>query len=135
MQYVLDVEKWICGGGSHNENEACSTGIGMSQMLNRDGYMCCLGQFAVQKGVSEKALRGAGTPVGASTHLKTLDETTIYDATFLTPDGSHTELAKKLMSVNDDRDTKVTTKISYIRRALKADGHSLKVLNLAKVPK
>lgn len=45
MKYVLDVSKWVCGGGMRHAEArvGCFMGDGPSQMLNEQGYMCCLG--------------------------------------------------------------------------------------------
>lgn len=127
MKYVLDVSKWICGGGvSHPESrEGCSIGTGFSQMLNSEGFMCCLGQFAKQKGVKDSLLLNRTSP----TRVEQFSNVGQYDPTFLDEECCHTQLSMDLMRINDDRSTKIEDKIESIRSLLAAEGHELEVIN------
>lgn len=135
MQYVLDVEKWICGGGIHGADVYAGNciGDGVTRMLNSEGYMCCLGQFAKQVGVSDSALISGASPSTVDGTMKAAgglgSRHVPYDLTFVDKIGNNTDLSNALMSINDSRMTKLATKITYIRRELKKTGHSLKVLN------
>lgn len=48
---VIDRSIWRCGAGLENVH-----GVGPTQLLNSDGYMCCLGQFSCQLGVPKEDL-------------------------------------------------------------------------------
>ncbi len=68
------LSKWSSGGDGH-----FSTGIGPTRMLNSEGYMCCLGQFAQQVGVKEQNLLGKTTPDHVAKHLdKIYDDNYFY---------------------------------------------------------
>jgi hypothetical protein len=118
--YTLDVSKWRCGNLGPNQ-----LGDGGTRMLNAKGYMCCLGQFASQKGVEDGILLDAGFPITIANKLNKS-----YDDSFITT-SSHmqTELAHKLMSINDYEYTTVQQKIYHIRDTLVAAGHTLTVIN------
>lgn len=55
---TLDLKKWRCGGDYGVKGES-SLGRGETELLNKQGCMCCLGQFAEQAGINRKDLRNA----------------------------------------------------------------------------
>lgn len=57
MKFVIDRSKWRCGDDGEHQ-----VGIGDTQMLNAEGYMCCLGQVARQLGVPDVDLIDHGEP-------------------------------------------------------------------------
>lgn len=120
--YTLDVSKWRCGQNGPNE-----LGEGNTSLLNKEGFMCCLGQFAKQKGVSELNLLDNGEPSDLQEGYDPLfvkgskykeDDTCIYD---------NTPLADHLMQINDDENSNVKDKIQAISGALKDAGCELVV--------
>ncbi len=44
QQLIIDRKKWRTGGASFTEK------VGPTQLLNREGYMCCLGFYSLQVG-------------------------------------------------------------------------------------
>ncbi len=44
QQLIIDRSKWRTGGTSFTEK------VGPTQLLNREGYMCCLGFYSLQIG-------------------------------------------------------------------------------------
>ncbi len=121
MKFTLDVSKWICGDGRSNAGNG--VGEGPSRMLNYDGYMCCLGQFAKQEGCSEDELKHRLTPNEVGKY---------YSSVFQINRTIDSALALGLMEINDAFETKVQTKIRNIRKKLKEHGHELRVINLKK---
>lgn len=121
MEYVLDVSKWRCGNGG-----PFSMGKGFTRMLNPEGYMCCLGQFALQAGVSQTQLLNKGHPANLRYS---------YDESFcIAPyddkgDTFNTDLAGTLMKINDMEETTPKEKIERICSVLESEGHTLKVIN------
>lgn len=118
MEYILDIAKWRCG---YNSNHAL--GEGGTLMLNKEGYSCCLGQFALQKGVEQYVLLNRGTPVGCC-----LD----YDPNFVKMDNENlinTTLSIELMDINDSTETTPKEKIQLIKQKLAEHGLALKVVN------
>ena len=124
MEYVLDVSKWRCGGrGEHQLGDGIFT-----QLLNLEGYMCCLGMFAKQKGIKDNDLYIEVLPQNVANHLGK-----VYDPLFTEEIGSNefsdTQLATELMGINDDEYTTYQDKIKLIREKLEEHGHTLKVIN------
>ena len=56
MKYTIDRAKLVFGGGRYGKI------LGPTQLLNQNGYMCCLGQICMQDGVDAGALARKGTP-------------------------------------------------------------------------
>lgn len=121
--YTLNVAKWRCGGYSE-ENQL---GQGFTEMVNKQGYSCCLGQFASRK-VPKKNLLEMSTPADVAHSAGTL-----YDTAFVSADPyghySSTSLACTLMEINDDQETTPEEKITEIRKLLKTCGFQLRVIN------
>lgn len=126
--YTLDVAKWRCGGAEQQ------LGSGPTQMANSNGFMCCLGQFALKH--TKKHLKvPLTTPHALATELQKA-----YDPVFvIKAEGKHgfehTELACDLMSLNDSEYTSVNDKVQSIRELLRQNGHTLRVRNKHFIPK
>lgn len=129
-EYTLDVSVWRCGGyGPH------AMGEGRVLMLNEEGYMCCLGQFALQSGVDETKLLGQHSPSSVS---HSLDEP--YDHLFVCTNEIYgwtddTPLSSQLMKVNDDEKTTPSEKVSHLRRILSKHNIKLNVVDTSNVLK
>ena len=121
MEYILDVAKWRCGGDFDEPNHL---GEGPTYMLNDEGYMCCLGQFAKQAGVEDIELTERGTPGAVSRGLGK-----VYDPLFIDKHYTNQAIVEKLIHVNDDPLIYPTQKIQMIRELLEEEGHTLKVVN------
>lgn len=125
--YILDVAKWRCGGNGPNR-----LGTGHTEMLNEEGFSCCLGQFAKQFGVTDDCLLNKLSPDDVAS-----DTGHIYDPGFV-DDGrgsmENTLIASLLMRINDNDCTAPREKIARIRKELEADGHTLTVLNEDMLP-
>ena len=57
--FTIDCNTWRCG-----DNGDYKLGEGSTVLLNKEGYMCCLGQVALQLDVHEADLLGVGEPEG-----------------------------------------------------------------------
>lgn len=127
MEYVLDVSKWRCGGpnGEWNPN---ALGEGeCAELLNVNGYMCCLGLFAKQKRIPKKDMLELSSPEDLANAIGK-----VYDPAFVEFDMdtyNDTDLANELMGINDDYETTYKEKIELIRKKLEKHGHTLKVIN------
>jgi len=125
VEYTLDFSRWRCGGNGVNK-----LGEGPINMRNREGFLCCLGHFAVCVGV---AIPTGTTPAGTAEDLGRN-----YDSNMVKPveddvSGdrfSNTSLAKKLMGINDHSELRTRERIKRIRNTLEALGHTLVVDNL-----
>ena len=140
--YVLDVSKWRCGLDSYSPK--IRLGIGPTLFLNEKGYSCCLGQFAAQKLRKRgKSRESASTLIGGVIPSPAVLAVSLggvmYDSNFVercSDDGDayNTHLATELLLINDSKSTTVREKIDKIRAALKAHGHTLRVINQHYLP-
>lgn len=142
--YDLDVAKWRCGANSSKKGVRLG-GTHRTSMHTLDGYMCCLGQFAAQRGVDPEIYRatdengkdGIATPYELQMLLqkrKKLKKGKPYDRFMFDPKAEqNTALASRLMMINDSVATTIDEKIEGIRNALHSNGIRLRVLNRASV--
>jgi hypothetical protein len=87
-ELVLDYKIWRSGGPVHYLGEV--VGQGDTQLLNNEGYMCCLGQFCEQAGVPRDCLEDKEYPDSLSKAPK-----------LLVSNGHMTDLAGKAAEIND----------------------------------
>ncbi len=57
-KYILDYSTWRCGDDGVNK-----VGYGTTMLLNKEGYMCCLGQFCIQEGASKEKILEKAEPI------------------------------------------------------------------------
>lgn len=120
--YVLDYSTWRSGDISVNK-----VGEGDTNLLNKDGYSCCLGQFAQQKGVRRHKLLGLVEPCGLAYHLSK-----VYDKNFCASINnvfSNTDLGDELIHINDSS-LNPALKLFTIRRHLHKVGCRLVIKNM-----
>lgn len=102
MDFVIDRSKWRCGGHERDPYDGALNpsvrGIGNTQLLNCEGFMCCLGQVAVQLGADRSRIACAGIPEEAdSESLEYLTPVLVSDECLDSP------LSNAAMRINDDR--------------------------------
>ena len=129
---VLDYEKWICGRPAlQKSGPKAQHGRGFTELLNYNGYMCCLGQFCEQAGVPQKNLRGIATPIklvyaGMIGYEK-------YKVGGLVVGGEGKEeltgFSLAAMPINDDSYTSVATKVQNLKALCEEYGYTLELKN------
>lgn len=129
MNYELDMKVWRCGGDEFGTN---GLGSGETAMLNDQGYMCCLGQFAAQAGVGKSYLLGQVDPSTVGDALRDAKKKWRYDDSFLNGENFISHLASNLIHINDDDNTTPEQKIVLLRNELEAHGHTLSVIDSGK---
>ena len=122
MIYELDVSKWKSGNEHLDPDNVW--GVGITALLNDDGYMCCLGQFALQKGVAPETLLNKDDPN---------DIDVIYDENFQMINDLNelinTPFANHLIQHNDRCGLTPLERINKIRSELRFYGHDLIIKN------
>jgi len=116
-QLVLDVAKWRCGG------KKCQKGEGDTLLLNKEGYMCCLGQFTKQLiDVSDEEICNASTPQELQRKIPVLtkkDEDQYIN----------TYLAMNAMNINDNELTTPREKIEKLKKLFAQHGYEIIIQN------
>lgn len=105
---VINRAKWRTGGDDHP-----ATGKGDTQLLNKQGYMCCLGFRCNQMDVPRKLLLEEGTP-GC---IRGWDIPDLIDE-----DGYNTEFSQIAMELNDSSDMSRITRERKIKAHFKTIG-------------
>lgn len=91
MKFTINRASWRCGHSGPNQH-----GIGPTQLLNSEGFMCCLGQISLQLGLDKEDILEKDCP-------HNIHQTNIlsrYDMGYY--EYEDTELAKSAMDINDD---------------------------------
>lgn len=121
----LYLNKWRCG--STSTDYKCRMGKGVTDLLNLEGFQCCIGQFSSQFGISDSELIGEPSPDMLTKFGKKLPED--YCKLFLTEDlSNNSKLTRALIQINDDTSTLVEDKIKGIERILKENEIELEVV-------
>jgi len=122
--YVLDTSRWRSGEKSAKNK----TGSGVTAMYNKEGFMCCLGQFAQQKGINLPELRTVADPAELAIEIGY-----IYDENFVengdTRSYELTELSRELLNINDDFSITPEKRMQVIKETLEEYGHTLTITN------
>lgn len=100
----LDYDKWVCGDDFVKDGKY-SSGYGVTQLLNANGYMCCLGQFCEQAGIPKSCLLFLcdGSDIVAHTTYKV---TTI----------DSTKFEQYAISINDNQKTTIVEKVKALKK-------------------
>lgn len=117
--FVLDYTKWRSG-----REGKFQVGEGGTLLLNPKGFMCCLGQFSLQCGVSPKALLGRSTPGDMSA----INSTEEFRKTLL-KGVDNSDFASDCMMVNDDEKLSPGEKLTMLTMLFWEQGYKLVVKN------
>lgn len=119
---ILDYSIWRCG--SHGEHKL---GEGSTTLLNKKGYMCCLGQFTPQLNpkIEKESLFDKCVPAQLQQHISHL---TREDSGSLIG----TALVASAVEINDDPDTTPKKKITALRKLFGEKGYKIRVINRPK---
>lgn len=115
----LDYSKWK-SGASHNPETL--VGTGSTALCNAEGYMCCLGQFAIQLGVKDLGVNRSVPSTLAINHIILLKNKSQND----------TKFSEKAITINDNYKLTPAQRILGIRKLLKVKGYKLIVINKPK---
>lgn len=126
---ILDYKKWICGGGVSEIDyikpaKRIGVGKGYAALLNQEGYMCCLGQFCSQAGLSEQFLLEATTPQDTSEEISVLTDKEVFLV--------NTSFSNKAIDINDDCNTTIVEKVIALTKLCSKHGRKLVLKNFPK---
>lgn len=119
---TLDYSKWRAGGTSVFSSKENEIGQGDTRLLNESGFMCCLGQFALQCDFSVEEIIRKNGPCDLRKEMPLFNQSGEYGFV-------NTSLACKCIGINDDRTTTYKQKIFSLHRLLKEHGIELIVIN------
>lgn len=91
-------------------------GAGRTELLNDQGYMCCLGQVLLQSGLAEHQIKNKETPYG--TRIEN----------FLCTGINNTRLAIDAMEINDDKNLTTPQREQRLIELFKQHGYTLEFI-------
>lgn len=104
---TLDVKKWRCGqSGYEGVNALRSTQP--TELLNAQGSMCCLGQFALQLGATKKDIKCQPLPESLNFKIKYLSKGKGAET-------KDSEFSNAAVLINDDSTTTIEEKIKELK--------------------
>lgn len=122
--FVIDRSKWRCGG----DKRPHARGVGDTELLNEEGFMCCLGQVSQQLGCSERDLLGMTEPASAQQPKK-------LAGVLLDEGGFQNSLTYKAISINDCPSYTTKKRESELKKAFKSFGFHLRFFGRYVKPK
>ena len=118
---TLDVSKWRCGA-----NGSYMLGEGDTELLNSEGFMCCLGQFASQLNpiIKTEDLLFQGEPSDINYEIVDLNKKTGFI------NMGNTDLSNEAININDDDNTTVIEKIQLLKELFIKYNYEIEIVNL-----
>ncbi len=124
--FTIDCNTWRCG-----DDGKYKLGEGNTALLNDKGFMCCLGQVALQLDVHEADLLGVGEPEGVeSDTILGLLVTNEWDEDSENDIKHNTVLSSEAMGINDNGNTTIETKINDLKELFNDNGYGLEFINI-----
>lgn len=123
MEFTIDRSKWRCGG-DHSKQ----IGEGNTRLLNEEGYMCCLGQCALQVGIPKDDIFNWGEPLEILNIIEENPFVILIEGAFTTRQ-LNTELSKRAMAINDDVELNQTEREAGLQRIFQEYGHTINFIN------
>lgn len=117
MKFVIDTKKWRTGYDGPNK-----TGEGNTLLLNKEGYMCCLGMCLAQMGVDDDALLDVENPADVKLDL---DAMKIFR---INAPNRNTDLSVAAMLINDGTLTTIDEKKERLIKLFANNGHEIEFI-------
>lgn len=109
----LDIKTWRSGGSGKNR-----VGCGTTTLLNKEGYMCCLGQFCKQVGLKDDDILMRSSPDELEHKVNTLNRK-----------GDNSQFSLDAMEINDDEGTTPSQKVKKLQSLCKKYNRKLVIKN------
>lgn len=114
MKFTVDRATWRCGNyGPYKK------GMGSTKLLNEEGFMCCLGQCALQLGATKEQILDAFGPTQLPMQLSFLSIPSEDSGLTLT------NLSIQAMNINDSNNFTPKNREELLIQAFARDGHEL----------
>lgn len=103
MKFIIDRSTWRCGGNPFDNINVRGVdninvrGVGHTVLLNKEGFMCCLGQICIQLGISKNRLSSQIQPDDLNIDIPYLTERRLHDSNVC-----NSQLTIEAMNINDN---------------------------------
>lgn len=119
---IINESKWICGSPEnyYESNEKNQLGEGRTALLNYRGFMCCLGQAALQinRSLQERDIKELELPSDLNVVIRALSKRANGKIV-------NTKLSQRASTINDDPTTSVAEKKRLLRKLFAKSGYKL----------
>lgn len=122
--FTIDCNTWRCG-----DDGKYKLGEGNTALLNDKGFMCCLGQVALQLDVHEADLLGKGEPDQLDIDIELLTIRYNSDEEELSII-ANSELSSDAMRINDSTESTVSQKMKELKELFNDKGYDLEFINI-----
>jgi hypothetical protein len=122
--FTIDCNTWRCG-----DDGKYKLGEGSTALLNKKGYMCCLGQVALQLDVHEADLLGKGEPDQLNIDIELLTIRYNNNKKKLSII-ANSELSSDAMRINDSTESTVSQKMKELKELFNDNGYGLEFINI-----
>ena len=123
--YKLDFSKWRCG---NYYTWPYRLGKGPTFLLNKQGFMCCLGQFSEQEGIARSVLLGRVTP--RSIPKEEIPAESLRQSVLFAGNSIYDHLLRKAVNINDDKEIKnIAGKFLALRKLFISHGCDIEIAN------
>jgi len=124
MKFVIDRSKWRRGGDEGVTKRKGQRGLGKTVLLNKEGFMCCLGQMCNQLKVPKRRLLDAYAPknlfLPKATFNRLVENGLLPKHGYLT-----TTLVNQAIGINDDEDLTELQAEKKLAELLHKHGHEV----------
>lgn len=117
MKFVIDTKKWRTGSNGPNK-----TGEGDTFLLNKEGFMCCLGMCLEQIGFDHHVLLDVANPANVKSGL---DAMKIFRTNV---PNMNTDLSVAAMNFNDSPLTTIDEKKEKLIKLFANNGHEIEFI-------
>lgn len=119
---ILDYSTWRCGGPQGDN----VLGKGDTFLRNKEGFMCCLGQFSLQvkPELTVDKISEIGEPFSLREEIPGLGW---YDDDI--DEWANTQLSDDAMAINDSTQTTPEHKIELLKDLFATEGYEITVIN------
>jgi hypothetical protein len=130
-KFIIDRSQWRTGADSNY-----ATGKGDTNLVNEQGFMCCLGFYCLQAGVAQPAITGVGLPEDLDTEvIKAYNNTDL--ALLIREEENYygdiiirnSKLADNAVDINDSTDYSPQVKEEKLKALFNENGIEIEFIN------
>lgn len=124
MDFVVDRSKWRCGSIGDN-----AKGLGnKTYLLNKEGFMCCLGHCELQLGRSKKIIFNKSLPSNIFISLSINNDNDPFVFKNRYGHVASSDLSHDAVAINDDYKLTTPERERKLKELFKKHGHTIKFI-------
>lgn len=128
-KFVLDYSTWRSGGEEYDDSDNV-VGKGDTELLNEEGYMCCLGQLCLQLGLVEEDIRDYTSPGTVAKYKEHTTEKLIPLLATSHRIDTNSAFSLRAMEINDNSEFTIGKRIAHLKKLFVENGIEMEVINM-----